>query len=394
MIDTPFGYYAVNERIFTSKIQAFIHASSLPIVGEVKYHFYDSVWDTALATYIHNPNVNLEEMYKIRALQIRDSYDYLILNFSGGADSTTILETFIKNNIKLDEVYVRWSKRMIDSDLYTPNYFDTSATNMKSEWDFSIKPKLEWLRNNHPEIKIVIDDWVDDIKNIPINEDLLFKQNHNFGLINFAFSEIVSENGISNENKGKRVANIFGIDKPTVFYHPDTDTFKTCFQDFVIMPAGNQHSHNKIDTTSRVNFYYSPEYPALTLARAYAVAKYVRDNPKYKPMIDARIRRLISQKQKVDLSNKFSKIIDTVCYPNWNIKTFQVDKPDNLNKIYHPWFDYIYSSGEFDDVNNQLKRCLNSLSYGISDVFKIKDSKTKELVGLKMLSTKMFNLNV
>lgn len=394
MIDTPFGYYDVNGKIFSSKMKAFLYASTLTQPGEVKYHFYDDVWENELKTYVHNPKVDLEELYKNRALQIRDSYDYLILNFSGGADSTTILQTFIKNNIKLDEVFVRWSKRMIDSDLYTPNRFDISATNMVSEWDFSIKPKLDWLRQNHPEIKIVIADWVDDVKKISINEDLLYKQNHNFGLVNFGFSEIVSENGVLLEGKGKRVANIFGIDKPTIFYDSQFNKFKMCFQDFVIMPAGNQHSHNKIDTTSRVNFYYSPEYPVLTLARAHAVAKYVNDNPQYKPMIDSRIRKVIKQKQRVALSNKFSKIIDRVCYPNWDINTFQVDKPDNSNKIYHPWFDYIYSSGEFDGFNNELKRCLNSLSYGILDDFKIKDSTTNEMVGLKMLSTKTFNLNI
>ncbi len=394
MIDTPFGYYDVNGKIFFSKIKAFIHASSFSTPSEVKYHFYDDVWESALSTYVHNPLIDLEELYKNRALQIRESYDYLILNFSGGADSTTILEAFIKNNIKLDEVYVRWSKRMIDSDLYTPNSFDLSAKNMVSEWDFSIKPKLDWLRSNHPEIKIVIDDWVEDLKQVSVDEDLLFKQNHNFGLVNFAFSEIVSQNGVYHENKGKRVANIFGIDKPTIFYNSQYDIFNMCFQDFVVMPAGNQHSHDKLNTTTRVNFYYCPEYPILTLARAHAVAKYVKDNPKYKPMIDGRIRRIATQQQRVDLSNDFSKIVDTVCYPNWNIKTFQVKKPDNSNKIYHPWFDYIYSSGEFDHVNNQLKRCLNSLSYGMSDTFKVMDEKTKELVGLKMLSTKMFKLNI
>lgn len=393
MIDTPFGYYSVNGKVFFSKIQAFIYASEFTPPPDVRYHFYDKVWEVALLNYVYSSNTNLEELYKNRALQLRESYDYLVLNFSGGADSTTILETFLKNNIKLDEVYVRWSKKLIGSDHYTPNRFDLSATNMVSEWDFSIKPKLDWLRANRPEIKIVIDDWVEDLKTVSITEDLLFKQNHNFGLVNFAFSEIVSKNAIFYENKGKKVANIFGIDKPTLFYDSQQDKYKTCFQDFVIMPAGNQHSHDKLNTVSRVNFYYSPEYPALTLARAYAVADYIKNNPEYKPLIDLNIRRTSTQLQRVDLANRFSKIVDKVCYPNWDLNTFQVQKPDNSNKIYHPWFDYIYSSGEFEQANSTLKRCLNSVSQGISDTFKIVDLNTKELVGLKMLSTKLFTLN-
>lgn len=394
MIDTPFGYYSVCGKVFTSKFKAFIYASGLPVQYEVKYHFYDNVWDAALLNYVHIPITDLEALYKNRALQLRESYDYLVLNFSGGVDSTTILETFLKNNIKLDEVYVRWPKKMIDSGRYKPDRFDLSATNMLSEWDFSIKPKLDWLRNNRPDIKIVIDDWVDDIKNVIITEDLLFKQNHNFGLVNFGFSEIVSENAIFYESKGKRIGNIFGIDKPAVFYDAQHDKFKMCFQDFVIMPAGNQHSHGKLDTISRINFYYSPEYPVLTLARAYAVAEYVKNNPQFKPMIDLAVRRTSTQEQRVYLANAFAKIVDTICYPNWDINTFQVKKPDNSNKIYHPWFDYIYSSGEFDQPNNALKRCLNSVSEGISDIYKITDLKTRDLVGLKMLSTKLFTLHI
>lgn len=394
MIESPFGYYSVNGKVFFSKLEAFIYASKLTIQCEVRYHFYDEVWDAALLTYTYDPLTNLEELYKNRALQLRESYDYLILNFSGGADSTTILETFLKNNIRLDEVYVRWSKQMIGSGRYKPNRFDRSATNMLSEWDFSIKPKLDWLRANRPDIKIVIDDWVEDIKNVDITEGLLFKQNHNFGLVNFAFSEIVSENAVFHESKGKRVANIFGIDKPTVFYDAQHNKFKTCFQDFVIMPAGNQHSHGKLDTISRINFYYSPEYPALTLARAYAVAGYVKNNPQYKPLIDLDVRRTSTQEQRVELASTFTKIVDTICYPNWDINTFQVKKPDNSNKIYHPWFDYIYVSGEFEQANNTLKKCLNSVSHGISDIYKVTDLKTKELVGLKMLSTKLFTLHI
>lgn len=394
MIDNPFGYYKVGDSVFLSKMKAFIYASSIGKPNDVRYYFYDEVWDTAVYLYKPDYTLNLEELYKTRALQLRESYDYLILNFSGGADSTTILQTFIKNNIKLDEVFVRWSKRMIDSDLYVPNRFDLSATNMISEWDFSIKPKLDWLRQNHPEIKIVIADWVDDVKKVDITEELLFKQNHNFGLVNFGFSEIVSDSGVLQENKGKRVANIFGIDKPTVLFDPAINKYKMFFQDFVIMPAGNQHSHDKLDTTTRVNFYYSPEYPVLTVARAYAVAKYVEDNPQYKPLIDLSLRKTITQQQRVDFANKFSKITDMVCYPSWDINTFQVEKPDNSNKIYHPWFDYIYSSGEFNEANNALKRCLYSLSYGISDELKILDSDTQEMVGLKMLSTKPFILNI
>ena len=50
------------------------------------------------------PTESLSELYRIRAQQIRDEYPYLILCYSGGTDSTAVLETFYYNNIHIDEI--------------------------------------------------------------------------------------------------------------------------------------------------------------------------------------------------------------------------------------------------------------------------------------------------
>lgn len=52
------------------------------------------------------PSESLEELKKQRAIQLRDKYDYIILYFSGGSDSITVLNSFLKNNIFLDEVVI------------------------------------------------------------------------------------------------------------------------------------------------------------------------------------------------------------------------------------------------------------------------------------------------
>jgi len=264
---------------------------------------------------------------------------------------------------------------------------------MLSEWDFSIKPKLDWVREHHPEIKIVVDDWIDTVKQVDITEDLLYKQNHNFGMANFGFSEIVSTNAIANGGKGKRVANIFGIDKPIIVYDPDTDKFVTCFPDLTIVSAGNQHSHNKLQVDSRVNFYYAPEYPELTLARAHAVAFHVRRNPHLKKLIDLNIRKNATHAKKLELLYEFDKTINLIFYPSWDQNTFQVAKPDNSNKIYHPWFYYLYSSDEFKSINNKLIYKITDLSEGISSRFK-NINQTGKMVGLQMINSKLFTLNI
>ena len=116
-------------------------------------------------------NVPLTDLYRLRAQQLRDKYDYLILWFSGGADSTTILQSFIHNGIHLDEVIVSWPKTLTEG-RYTPN-LSTDATNMSSEWDFSIEPKLKWLAKNYPTIKITVLDHLID----PVNNETYFFNN-------------------------------------------------------------------------------------------------------------------------------------------------------------------------------------------------------------------------
>ncbi len=61
---------------------------------------YDSV------DWTKEPDCSLSDLFYSRAIQLRDSYKYIILYFSGGSDSITVLNTFIKNNIYLDEVVV------------------------------------------------------------------------------------------------------------------------------------------------------------------------------------------------------------------------------------------------------------------------------------------------
>ena len=52
------------------------------------------------------PQTSLNELMKQRALQLRDTYKYIKLFYSGGHDSHTVLNTFLKNNIHIDEIIV------------------------------------------------------------------------------------------------------------------------------------------------------------------------------------------------------------------------------------------------------------------------------------------------
>jgi len=150
-------FWQVNEKKFNNKFDALLEATR--VKANVTFHYYDDIFESVDKSLLGKHN--LDKLYRSRAQQLRDEYDYLILYFSGGSDSYNILKTFLDNDIKLDEICVKWPMVVVDKQLYTPNTTDKSAFNYLSEWDYAIKPVLDQIKISHPEIKIEIADWSD-----------------------------------------------------------------------------------------------------------------------------------------------------------------------------------------------------------------------------------------
>jgi hypothetical protein len=169
----PQGYWQVGDQKFINKYQALVHATKTN--NYIHFRYFDDVWQNFDRSLIGK--YSLKELYKQRAQQLRDSYDYLILYFSGGADSYNVLRSFLDNGIHLDEICVKWAKDVIDKDVYLPNTEEVTALNYLSEWDFAIKPVLEEVAQKHPNIKIEIVDWFND-KNSIGKEEVFNLVNH------------------------------------------------------------------------------------------------------------------------------------------------------------------------------------------------------------------------
>ena len=121
---------------------------------KINIYFYDKEFSEF--NWKVEPRESLNELYKLRAQQLRDKYDYLIVAWSGGADSTTIIDSFINNNILLDEIVIAWPVSQTQGKYSANKSLD--ASNFNSEWDYSIQPKLDYLKINHPNIKITVCD--------------------------------------------------------------------------------------------------------------------------------------------------------------------------------------------------------------------------------------------
>lgn len=320
------GYYKVNGEIIENKVHALIKASSLKC--PVSWWYYDEIFEEANKNY--KTRTSLIELYRQRAQQLRDSYDYLILNYSGGSDSHNILQTFLRNNIKLDAIYVQWPESLMDKGLYTPNAIDKSNANFHSEWDLVLKKDLEWIGKNRPDIIIEIGDWTKTVKENFYTDDIFDANVSNLPSI----ARAQKQNTYSRyeslwANQGKTVASIFGVDKTPIIKHKGKWYFY--FVDTCLMAKANPDNPNGVEY-----FYHTPMFPEIAIEQAIALKHWFSRRPDKEHLILSRMDR--TERDPEGMTNwghqqfykewsEVAEIFKLVCYPYWDFTRFQADKP-------------------------------------------------------------------
>lgn len=375
IMNYPQGFWQVDNKKFINKYDALLESTRTGI--EVKYIFFDSAF-----RYYKKDNLGkytLNELYKHRAQQLRDKYDYLILYFSGGADSYNVLRTFIDNDIKLDEVCVKWCSitKKANVEIYTPNQADSTAENYLSEWDYAIFPVLNGLRKNNPEIHIEIVDWMPTVeKEIDPNVFNLVNHWHDLELpAMVAFSP----NEAKMTARGKRVGAIYGVDKPRTFFREGNAYM--WFSD----GATTMGVPNPINVYGTEYFYWTPNMPLLAYEMArVAIVWQLSDRNIFNQC--AYTQELKDHSVRTDDSSYFKNAyqyqesnLRSLLYTTWTNR-FQSDKPiiqDRRDK--HKW---IYE-------NDQLKSYRESFNYIQHSLMKQLDSKLY-LDNIKSNNTKAY----
>lgn len=335
MSANPSGCYRVYDRTTKKKIkdcfnkvEALLEATRLRkinIDADVIFMYYYNLFKNI--DYSSLGKIPIEILYKERAQQLRDKYDYLVLRYSGGSDSHNVLMTFLKNNIKLDAIYVNWPVSALGKGLYIPNNIDFSPRNELSEWDFVIKPDLDWISKNYPEIEIHIDDWLADITREQNVKDAMFeKQNHYHSPTSFYRMQWFSDHEKKLANKGLSVGLIEGADKPNlIVLDNDPNVVKMHFVDWTLQ-------HNVTYTGKGGEyFYWTPDMPLLAIEMAYKNFLHYKHNPADRWLIEEKYKH---QKEGVfdELAmaslkfNKKSDISKKILYPYWTFDRFQVVK--------------------------------------------------------------------
>lgn len=320
------GHYIVDGEIFFSKVYAMLKATELNT--DVEFHYYDDIFDQAKSRR-HLAYTDLAELYTQRAKQLRECYDYLVLNYSGGSDSHNVLYTFLKNNIKLDCVFIQWPVSLVDKGVYNPNSADTTNYNFHSEWDLVIKKDLEYLALYHPEIKIEIDDWTERVNDNFYGDHLFEKPVSHLPSI----ARSIKQNSFSKMEDtlleaGKTVGNIFGVDK--TFIVNQNNEWHFVFIDTGFMAMANPKNVNGLEY-----FYHTPLFPDIAVAQAYKMKGWFEqrtDKDYLVKLYDEKVKNISgyankSYKEVLDEYKEYCEIFKFICYPYWDFTRFQADKP-------------------------------------------------------------------
>jgi len=293
---TEIGYYTVNGKIFSNKLDAVLYAKDTN--ATVEWYFFDDVF-TKL-NWKQEPAQSLDELYRIRAQQIRDRYDYVIVFCSGGSDSNNVIRTFLNNKIRVDEVIGLAPMSGLKNWNFDPN--NTHESNTISETKFALLPLLNEIATADPGIKITINDFFEDIVNYK-DDDWLYKD---CGTIVTAltshFTDVLKFPHIDQiVQKGKRVALVYGTDKPVIKLTEQGNLYIT-FTDYGVnylnMPKEREHP-----LVDRVLFYWSGDLPELLVKQCHVVAKALT-LPAYK-----QIREGIKARPTSGLTYSFADVI-------------------------------------------------------------------------------------
>jgi hypothetical protein len=352
LLNNKYGCWIVNGVPFKNKFEALLYSTQIGSIS-ARFYFHDHIWQNFDLRLLGK--VPLTTLYKERAQQLRDKYNYLVLHYSGGSDSHNILDTFITNNIKLDEIYVRWAKPLIDGKFYTPNLYDLSARNSASEWDFTIKPVLDKLKSSNPEIKINVVDFTDKFDK-SYSVETIENRIVELGMYRGALGSVAQrldksyEKNIT-ESKLSNIGHIFGVEKPSVFQEKNTIYMR--FYDLAIETA---LMPNLMEEESVELFYWTPDMPLLPMEQAYQVGKFLNENHRELLSLDYTASTNAFRTQ---LDKKFN-IEKFILYKNsWDFRKFQVGKPNDARS---DWWHWVHESPELKSIQTGFKIAMNNIT--------------------------------
>ena len=225
------------------------------VAENVGFYYHDK--EFSKIDWNYEPPQSLQDLYRIKAEKIRQDYEYVILAYSGGMDSSQVLETFYYNNIHIDEIL------MVGA--FSQDSYGGSDENHNKEIYDSAWPILNELQLKNTKITNL--DYTTFFNNVD-NFSLIQKYgsdwiNHIgcfYSLHNLFWHDISKYVG----PKDKKTCVVFALEKAMFLYDRILNKPYTVFSDHYAVSYGNMKSTEQF---SKVYFYNEPSIESTNILR-------------------------------------------------------------------------------------------------------------------------------
>lgn len=203
------GLYRVGKSHYVSKLEAVMESrrTGQPVIWQFMHESF------AKHNWTQEPTQSLWELYSDRARQLREQYSYIMLMYSGGADSTNVLDAFERNNLPLDEIRMGYSGEIADQNALKlePN----------QEIYYAALPRVRRLQQKWPNLKVTIV----NMKPLMINRVCHFVESLHYGsnsawnpwqAVRFGVTGTTAKDWLPNLSASKQMIALWGKEKTKI----------------------------------------------------------------------------------------------------------------------------------------------------------------------------------
>ena len=369
------GYYQHNGNDYPNKWEAL---ANCPAGEHVHWNFNDEIYSKY--DWSKEPIHDLYELYKMRAIQIREEYDNVIVYFSGGIDSVCAIRSFLDNNIKVDAVIMYGTWNFKDAEKY--------AFNLEQ---FNIGMPLLKEYQKIQDFELILLDTYQFYHNY-VDESWIYSTGQLCTPAVYINGFFHQDAKIQRYLMSGSTCFVRGMEKPRVMYDQHLGKWQAGFLDtsFLGSPSGELAIKNKWDLVEY--FFWSPNLPELAIKQARIVYNYISKLVNAKELFKKHDNKNYS-------TDEYQKIVDPLIYGKYTTQQIGKEKTyyslpkafDTPNKAYKDgWFwDKEISTESWVKVWNEgirlIDKTINKSHYN-------DPTKSIELTSLVGSWSKMHNL--
>lgn len=324
-LDIPHYYYK-NTPYFSREdvLEAMLRNNDFNT--DIEFRFADELFDRI--DWTKDIDINIRTLYKMRATQLREKYSYLILAFSGGSDSTQILNTFLNNKIFIDEIQVVHHEKLV-SKLDENIILKNNEMNALLEYKYAVQPMLNRVAKESPNTKITTLDASDfswnqfttgKVATLFGEKDLPSAANHRvFSLMPMVYQYYMNRHNMLSGTHN--AAMIRGFEKPIlIFDDMYDDVLLFCFSDMAIYSHMNTYTqHFAIE-----DFYWSADAPLIPVKQSHLIKKELETNKDFYEKFYNSKKKMREHTDPNSYSPAFmiERELSRIIYPDFNPRIF------------------------------------------------------------------------